>query len=84
MQSDENEEEGPTAFVRSRLLSGLTDDNLNEVGKLAATFGHTVMIDGPDPQKRIVLPLHPEILQALLLQMLKKIEGKQVRTSTLS
>ena len=49
---------------------------------LAVTFGPIVQIDGPNPKKRAVLPLHPELLQATLLQALKQIEEK-VRSTLL-
>lgn len=79
VQSDDEEaQDSPATFVRSRLLSGLSDDNIRDVAMLAATFGPIVQIDGPDPNKRVVLPLHPEILQAILLQTLKQAEESQV------
>lgn len=78
VQSDDDATQGPTAFVRSRLLSGLTNDNIHDAAVLAATFGPIVQIDGSDPNKRVILPLHPEILQVLLLQMLKQVEEEQV------
>jgi hypothetical protein len=78
VQSDDDVERAHATFTRSRLLNGLTHNMIRDVAMLAATFGPIVQIDGPDPNKRVVLPLHPEILQAALLQTLKKYEEHEV------
>lgn len=73
VQSDE--EAGPAStFCRSRLLSGMTPETVRSLASLTVTFGPVIQIDGPQPTKRLVLPLQPEVLQALLLQLLNNIE----------
>jgi hypothetical protein len=74
VQSDDEMEQVQATFSRSRLLSGLTPNMIHDMAMLAATFGPIVQIDGRNPDKRVVLPLHPEIFQAMLLQTLKKTE----------
>lgn len=84
MQSDEEVEQTQETCVRSRLLSGLSKENIRDVAMLAVTFGPIVQIDGPNPRKRAVLPLHPELLQATLLQSLKRIEENLVSSTLLA
>jgi hypothetical protein len=76
MQSDEDTG-AASMFCRSRLLSGMTVESVRSLATLAAVFGPVVQIDGSRPTKRLVLPLQPEVLQTLLLQLLKNVEDHE-------
>lgn len=55
----------------SRLLSGLSEEQAALVATFAVEHGVVCQIDGVDASQRVVLPLQPEVLQALLLQRLQ-------------
>eukprot|EP00892_Ulva_mutabilis_P005205 jgi/Ulvmu1/3056/UM015_0096.1 len=53
---------------RSRLLSGLAPDQLQQLANLTVTFGVVIRKDLTHSSGRSAMPLQPEVLQALLWQ----------------
>lgn len=66
LQSSEDDQEQLTN--RSRLLSSLDQDQLQDLAYLTVTFGVVLRKDGLPGSGRSAMPLQPELLQALLWQ----------------
>jgi len=58
------------AFRMSRLLSDLRVADLRRLAEFAVLYGVLVQPDAADASRRIVLPLHLEMLQAMLCRLL--------------
>jgi hypothetical protein len=70
-------EEKPTSgglppLRMSRLFCSLSAEQLNTLAHLAVTHGVFTQVDGPLASNRVVLPLHLEIFQVLLLHLLQQ------------
>jgi hypothetical protein len=59
----------------SRLLAGLSEDQIVQVASFAVMHGVICQVDGPATTQRIVLPLQLEIFQAMLLKRLQSQEA---------
>ena len=66
----------------SRLLHSVSPQGIRTLARVAVMHGVVCQIDGTDASDRVVLPLHLEVFQALLLQRLQAQDRQcQVRSA---